>query len=57
MFCSFEMSQPLNCCFCGRGDENEVEFGKIYTIDDVSVHYYCLVSSFAEVKRSNVYIF
>ncbi|XP_027214467.2 uncharacterized protein [Penaeus vannamei] len=41
----FEMSQPLNCCFCGRGDENEVEFGKIYTIDDVSVHYYCLLFS------------
>ncbi|XP_047489305.1 uncharacterized protein LOC125039432 isoform X2 [Penaeus chinensis] len=39
------MSQPLNCCFCGRGDENEVEFGKIYTIDDVSVHYYCLLFS------------
>ncbi|XP_063612924.1 uncharacterized protein LOC134786309 isoform X2 [Penaeus indicus] len=39
------MSQPVNCCFCGRGDENEVEFGKIYTVDDVSVHYYCLLFS------------
>ncbi|XP_042867039.1 uncharacterized protein LOC122249905 isoform X2 [Penaeus japonicus] len=39
------MSQPLKCSFCGREDENEVEFGKLYTVDEVSVHYFCLLFS------------
>lgn len=51
IFCRYTMSQPLKCSFCGREDENEVEFGKLYTVDEVSVHYFCLVSSFVQVKK------
>lgn len=32
------------CCFCGIGDDQELELGKMYALEKISVHYYCLVS-------------
>ncbi|KAG7157581.1 G2/M phase-specific E3 ubiquitin-protein ligase-like [Homarus americanus] len=35
------------CCFCGIGNERELELGKLYTEENISVHYYCLLFSSA----------
>lgn len=32
------------CVFCGRNEENSIEFGKKDTYDDVTAHHFCLVS-------------
>jgi hypothetical protein len=31
------------CLFCGRDEDNELLYGKIYELDDIVTHYYCLV--------------
>ncbi|XP_071519884.1 uncharacterized protein [Panulirus ornatus] len=33
------------CCFCGIGDDHELELGKMYNLENISVHYYCLLFS------------
>nr|XP_053637855.1 uncharacterized protein LOC128692643 isoform X4 [Cherax quadricarinatus]XP_053637856.1 uncharacterized protein LOC128692643 isoform X4 [Cherax quadricarinatus] len=33
------------CCFCNVGHEQELQLGKLYTFNNISVHYYCLLFS------------
>lgn len=32
------------CFICRRSDKNEIVFGEWKTLNDITVHYYCLVS-------------
>ncbi|XP_045596724.1 uncharacterized protein [Procambarus clarkii] len=33
------------CCFCGIGHGQELQLGKLYTLDNITVHYYCMLFS------------
>lgn len=40
---SLKMERRKVCLFCNRDENNELLFGKIYELDDIVTHYYCLV--------------
>lgn len=44
LYSSFEEEKSEFCVFCGREEENSIEFGKKLTYEDVTVHHFCLVS-------------
>lgn len=33
-----------SCILCGESDDDPIEFGKKVTVDDITVHHFCLVS-------------
>lgn len=43
-----ELSPKHNkkCMFCGRKEISDTLYGRLYQLNDVIVHYYCLVSVF-----------
>lgn len=34
---------PVKCDFCGDSSQDELLYGKIHTLDNINVHYYCLL--------------
>lgn len=45
----------MSCAFCGNNSDDVVNLGSLLPIDDIYVHYYCIVSWFA-FKPVNIII-
>lgn len=46
----------LACLFCKRTTDNEHVYGKIYTLKDITCHYFCVVSEIIDKIYYNNYI-
>lgn len=50
LYSSFEESEEAvpECVLCGSSEDIPLELGKMVTMDDVTVHHFCLVSEMIE---------
>lgn len=37
------------CMLCGRKEISEKLYGKLYKLDDIVIHHYCIVSGFNKI--------
>lgn len=44
LYTSFDEEQDEKCVLCGIADDKPIEFGKKITIDEITVHHFCMVS-------------
>lgn len=46
MYTSFEEEVAKDCILCGQNTDDTIQFGRKITINDLTVHHYCLVTLF-----------